>query len=173
MSVRNPRLIALVGILLLAAGGGVRAEEQTRKLSGSINDFTPPSIGAWEVHGQWSLKLKGESGTAEFSADLTMERSDLWVLSGGDPSARSPHTHHIIVTNGVVTPTPTGFRVDGDAVITGNGAYPPPFGASSTIEIQISGGNLIQFSNITVAFGGQAAKHFGPQPFAGVVALPK
>ena len=174
MIARDLRWIAIVGICVLAGGGGARAQGPTRvNFSGSINDFTPPSIGSWEVHGDWSLSLQGDSGKADFSADLTMEHSDYWVLTGGDPSARNPHTHHVTVSGGTVTQTQTGFRVDGAAVVTGNGAYPPPFGEPSTLAIEISGGNLVPFSNVKLTFGGRAAVHFGTQSFSGVVADPK
>ena len=49
--------------------------------SGLINDYSPETIsgktvGPWEMHGTWSLDLKGRSGLADFSAAMTMELSD-------------------------------------------------------------------------------------------------
>ena len=44
-------------------------------------------------------------GTASFSADLNMETSD-YGISGAtqvDPATRSPHTHHISMTNATVS----------------------------------------------------------------------
>ncbi len=48
---------------------------------GLINDYTPETIagkvvGPWEMHGTWALDLKGRSGLADFSAEMTMELSD-------------------------------------------------------------------------------------------------
>src|SRR5271156_2551508 len=42
---------------------------------GIINDYTAATgvSGPWEMHGTWSLKLKRESGKADFSAIMTME----------------------------------------------------------------------------------------------------
>jgi hypothetical protein len=141
-----------------------------------ISDYTPQSVsGPWEVRGQWSLKVKGESGTADFTAAVAMVRSDLGVTlsaPGGslnDPKARNAHTHHITLVDGTVTPITNGFRVIGKARITGNGIYPPPFGQSSTLQIDIIGGNSVAFSNIKLTFGGDAAAHFGSQPINGVV----
>lgn len=127
----------------------------------------------------WSLKVEGDSDKADFSAALTMERSDEGVtLTGGDfdnpKVSRHAHTHHITVVDGEVMPIPNGFRVTGAATITGSGNFPPPdFGPSTTLQIDVTGGNRVQFSNIAVTFEGDAVNHFGPQPFHGVVRRPK
>jgi hypothetical protein len=104
-----------------------------------------------------------------------MEHSDEGVtLIGGDfdnPTvSRHAHTHHITVVDGKVTPIPNGFRVTGVATITGNGNFPPPdFGPNTTLQIDITGGNSVQFSNIAVTFVGDAANHFGMSAIHGVV----
>ncbi len=151
-----------------------------------INDFTPASTvspgGPWEVRGDWSLVIRGRYGRsdckADFSAALTMERSDLGVVQngGGDldnPMGRMQHTHHITLTDGEVTSIPGGIQVTGLATVTANGAFPPPFGSTPpTLTIEITGGtgeNSITFSNITLQFGLPAAGHFGTQPLHGVV----
>ena len=143
------------------------------RLSGVINDYTPANVGGpWVVGGNWSLTLRGESGTADFSAALTMVRSDLGVTDLNSPAARNAHTHHIRL-RGAVTAIPNGFRVSGPATITGNGSYPPPFGGSSTLQIDVTGGNSVVLSNIKVTFSGDAASHFGSQPVNGVVEGPE
>jgi hypothetical protein len=68
-----------------------------------------------------------------------------------------------------VTPLANGFQVTGAATITGNGNFPPPFGGSSTLQINITGGNSVAFSNIQLTLTGDAAAHFGSQPVNGVV----
>jgi hypothetical protein len=140
---------------------------------GTINDYTPANVaGPWQVNGHWSLDLVGASGTANFSASLNMVRSDLGVvLNGNDlnsPAQRNAHAHHISV-QGTVTPLANGFRVTGTAIVTANGNYPPPFGAPSTLQIDVIGGNTVKFSNIKLTFGGAAANHFGTQTVNGVV----
>jgi hypothetical protein len=69
------------------------------------------------MHGKWSLDLKGRSGLADFSAEMTMELSDHamdvaianGVVTNGvpttfdDPETRIPHTHHITMKDAKVT----------------------------------------------------------------------
>ena len=164
---------------------------QLRELGGVLNDYTPatastnapsgtPSVaGPWEVRGHWQLVLTGRE-KAQFSAALTMERSDAGVtLSGGgdlnNPMDRMAHTHHITILDGDVTPTATGFQVTGYATITKDGAFPPPFGSTlPLLTIEITGGtgeDSVRFSNITVLFASPAAGHFGTAPLHGVVHL--
>lgn len=67
----------------------------------------------------------------------------------------------------------------GPAVITFNGQYPPPFGANSTLQIDITGAtgdNAIPYANIHLSFvnnadgtTSDATKHFGSQVINGVV----
>jgi hypothetical protein len=170
--------VAQIGVLVLAAGIGALAQTpKPVRFSGLINDYTPGTsvspVGPWEVRGKWSLIVKGRSGKADFSAFLTMERSDYWVLTLGnpdDPSGRSPHTHTVSLVDGEVTPIDNGFRVSGTATVTASG-NPPPFGSSTPLQIDITGGSVVPFSNIKLTFGSPAAGHFGSQPLDGVVKI--
>src|ERR1700688_391205 len=187
-----------IAILALAVGTGAQAQAPSpRHFSGVINDYTPATgiAGPWEMHGTWSLKLEGDSGKADFSAFMTMEHSDYWILAHpitlpnspnvDNPGTRSPHTHHITMKDAVVSydtsvcPTnnpPTtvpGFVVTGPVSITGNGS-PAPFEAKgpSTLQVCINGGTEIQFSNVTFELMCPAATgHFGGQPIHGVVRI--
>ena len=168
--------LACTGILVLLVNvGTLAAHAQGATLAGVFNDYTPAgSSGPWDLRGQWSLKINGDSGKADFSAALTMERSDLGVtLTGGDPNnpaSRHAHTHNIIVSDATVTPLVNGFRVSGPATITGNGNFPAPdFGPNTTVQIDLIGGNTVSPSNIKLSFIGDAATHFGTQPVNGVV----
>ena len=184
---KNLRWIALVGLLVVA--GSSRGSAQGQRggnnefnglhLTGSINDFTTPTFGSWGVQGTWSLDMTGGPNGPNFTAELTMERSDLFfsLTPTANPNSlatRNPHTHHIAVAGGTVTAIPGGFRVTGQAaetMITGNGSTAsfettPP---TSTLQIDVTGGNLVAFSNVALTFGGAAAKHFGSNPIAGVV----
>jgi hypothetical protein len=177
-SINFARTIAIIAAMVLAAGTNALA--QTPKhlyFGGTINDYTPASdAGPYEVRGHWSLWVD-ESGKADFAADVTMERSDMGVLQNGssdlnNPTVRNAHTHHIMLRGGTVTALPngSGFQVIGPAKITANGAFPPPFGpVLPTLTIQITGGNTVPLSNITVLFGAPAAGHFGMYPLHGVV----
>jgi hypothetical protein len=182
-------------VLVLAMGASALAQAPTpRHFSGLINDYTPATIGGkvvgpWEIRGQWSLKLKGESGLADFSAVVNMELSDHGIDEGtvqvDNPTSRIPHTHHITMTDATVsldtsvcppfTPPATpaigpGFVVNGPVSVTGNGTA-AGFEAkgTSTLRVCVTGGPDVQFSNVTLEFAGQAPSHFGTQAIHGVV----
>jgi hypothetical protein len=170
----------IVVILVLAVASGALTSAQDPKpvrFRGVINDYSPSNVkptGPWEIRGLWSLTLKGESGKADFSAAVTMELSDFSRnLSNVDtPSLRGQHTHHITVEDGIVTFLPDGgFEVTGPVTITKDGS-PAPL-AASTLVIDITGGTIVEFSNITLTFQddapGGATIHFGPQAIHGVV----
>jgi hypothetical protein len=84
-----------------------------------------------------------------------------------DNPARAAHTHHVAVDNGEVTPLANGFRISGAARVTSNGNLAGFSG--SPVVIEVTGGNTLPFSNVSVTFGGGAAAHFGDQPLHGVV----
>jgi hypothetical protein len=187
-------------IVVLASAAGVQAQAPTpRHLSGIINDYTPATGigGPWEMHGKWSLKMKGEFGKADFSAVMTMEHPDSWIaLNPGvppnppnidNPASRSPHTHHITMTDAMVSydtsvcpvdsPVTTGrFVVTGPVSVTGNGNS-APFEAKgpSTLQVCITGGMEVEHSNVTLAFidKSPAIGHFGSQAIHGVVNFPQ
>ena len=170
-------LVASIGVLLLAVSTRALAQAPKHMIfRGLISDYTPQtiggqSVGPWEMRGVWSLNVKGREGKADFSAAMAMVHSDLGV-TGGDlnsSGARGAHTHHITLVDATVTPLANGFRVSGSAIVTGNGAFPAPFGPNSTLQIDITGGNTIAYSNIQLTFAGDAVKHFGSQPINGVV----
>ena len=163
------------GMVLVAISVAVLGQSPKQlRLSGVINDYTPANVGGpWVVGGDWTVTLRGDSGTADFSAALTMVRSDLGVSDLNSPAARNAHTHHIRVFRGTLTAIPNGFRISGPATITGNGSFPPPFGGSSTLQIDVTGGNTVVLSNIKLTFSGDAAAHFGTQPVNGVVVIPQ
>jgi hypothetical protein len=157
--------------------------------AGIVNDYSPSTVsgGTWEIRGQWTMDVD-RSGTASFSADLTMETSDYGITGAtqvdpANPATRTPHTHHIRVTGGKVSydpsvcpvnnPPTTGAAavvVTGTATTTGNGS-PAPFElkGGSTLQICITGGSDVDFSNVTLLYTGPATTHFGPQPIHGVV----
>lgn len=188
-------MLRIIAALLLTVGTGAQAQAPSpRHLSGVINDYTPATgvAGPWEMHGSWSLKLKGDSGKADFSAVLTMEHSDYWVLANptappappvvDNPAARSPHTHHVTMSDATVSydtsvcpannppTTSAGLVVTGPVSITGNG-NPAPFEAKgpSSLQVCITGGADVQFANVTLVLTGPATGHFGSHAINGVV----
>jgi hypothetical protein len=155
---------------------------------GWLNDYTPSAAvvkgGPYEMRGKWSLDVDERHGTATFSAAMNMETSDYGIaqntVNKDDPTTRAAHTHHIKMTDGIVSddwmtscpifsPAVTGgFVVRGPAYVTGNGG-PAPFGNPSQLTICVLGGNNVMFSNMTLAFGAPASGHFGKQAVHGVV----
>ena len=195
-----PWMFRIVAILALAVVASAQAQAPSpTHFKGVINDYTAATGvgGPWEMHGSWSLKLKGDSGTADFSGVMTMEHPDYWVLANpatppasptvDNPGARSPHTHHITMTDAVVSletslcapdsPATTGrFMVTGQADITGNGTAAPfqtkgGVTTLSTLQVCITGGTEVAYSNVTLTFAAKAPAtgHFGSLPIHGVV----
>ncbi len=179
-------MLALFG-LAMSTGAWAQDPLPSGHLSGLINDYTPVSgvSGPWEMRGAWSLRLDGESGTADFSATLNMTHSDYWVVlnpgSADDNTStgRHPHTHHITMTHATATPLTTGgFEVSGSVYVTGDGS-PAPFMSKCssvtpcTLTVDVTGGTIVQLSNIAMTFGGPPTGHFGTQAIHGVVRKPK
>jgi hypothetical protein len=193
------RWIAHGSVVLAAATGlggltaALAGDEQPRSpshFSGLINDYTPSAAvtkgGPYEMRGKWSLEVDERRGTTRFEAAMNMETSDFGITQGtvnkDDPTTRGAHTHHILMTDGVIStdwmmscpkfsPAVTGgFVVTGTAFVTGNGGI-PTFGNPSSLTLCILGGGNVKFSNFTMAFGpnAKASGHFGTQAIHGVV----
>lgn len=196
-SVRMLSLLLLVSATCaMAQNGGFAQDRKPAHFSGLFNDYVPlsPTISGspYEMHGQWSMDLHPEWGTADFAADMTMSgfgRTSTGAVDPNQPIA-NPHTHHIKLTNVRITwdmigcpawgtPTLQGFQLNGTvSLITGNGTNGSfePNPPQSTLQVCVSGGNDVQFSipnsNMTLVFGGPAAaKHFGSQAIHGVVRI--
>jgi hypothetical protein len=177
---KNKRLwfVAQIVLLVLLASIGALAQNQAPErlnFNGLINAYSPQgTTGPYEVRGTWNLQLKGNSGKADFSATLNMVLSDGWVLTLGDgnfdPNGRGAHTHHITMLNADVTPITGGFRVNGTATVTLNGS-PAPI-SPTALEVDITGGTTVKFSNVALTFGTPGSMHFGTEPLPGVVRRP-
>jgi hypothetical protein len=184
----------IAALALTLPFGALAQGPMPEHLGGIINDYTAATgvSGPWEMHGTWSLKIDGKSDKADFSAVMTMEHPDSWIavnpgLPGkpnvDNPAARSPHTHHITMTDAMISydtsvcpadspSTTVRLVVIGQPSITGNGSA-APFEAKgpSTLQVCITGGTEVEFSNITMAFtsSSPATVHFGTQAIHGVV----
>jgi hypothetical protein len=169
--------LALTGLVLCLTAFAIVIDasyetSSTTKMEGVINDVSPRSTGPtgpYLVNGPWSLQLH-PNGKADFTALLTMVRSDLWFIeTGGDPESeadRNFHTHHVLVIDGQVSTVGSAILVDGTAIVTSNGNQVFP---GSTVQIEISGGTAVAPSNIKLRFGAPASGHFTSQPYEGVV----
>lgn len=201
----STRYIFRLALLLLLISAVAAAGAQTpTHFSGLINDYTAapanggPSGGPWEIHGQWAIRLLGDSGMGDFSAELTM--SDFGSTNGVlDPTkpGNSPHTHHLVLRNATVTSdeatlaamcpknspaTTFWFMLSGPvSIITANGSdapfETPASPPTSVLQVCVSGGDpatdpySVVYSNITLQFaaGSKAVKHFGGGAIHGVV----
>lgn len=163
----------------LSAGAIARADGPIH-LKGVINGYSPASVtptGPWEIRGTWTLTINPFTNTADFTADLTMERSDLWVLANmqnpDSTALRLSHTHHIALQNIPITTISKGFRLEGNATITKDGS-PAPF-SPAPLQVDFTGGTSLLISNVALTFlvptsGNNATVHFGSVPILGVVA---
>ena len=163
MKISIPLRAAFLVTLALALGSQGQAQTAApTKFAGDVDDYTAllDPAGPWHISGAWSVTLKGESGKGDFSVALSMVRSQ-------NP-APAAHTHHVTLIDGDVTPLANGFRISGAAVITSNGNLAGFSG--SPVDIVVSGGTSLPYSNLAITFGGAATAHFGDQPLHGVVA---
>jgi hypothetical protein len=168
------RSIAVL-VVLAASMGALAQNSKGKQFNGVMDAYTTQTAatGPYEIHGEWSLNLKADSGKADFSAALNMELSDGWVLTRNknnfDPNARGAHTHHIALLDAEVTPIANGFRVNGIAVFTLNGGPAPATIEPSAVVVEITGGKDVEFSNMTLTFLAPGSVHFGSEPLPGVV----
>ena len=115
---RTRLMRALFGMAVTSSMGLLLAQGlRVVHFKGMINDYSPSVVtgGPYEMHGPWSLDVQN-TGTATFTADLTMETSDYGISNAtavdpANPATRSPHTHHISMINAVVTYDTSGCPV--------------------------------------------------------------
>jgi hypothetical protein len=185
--------VRVLPLLLLVSGTCALAQESRPiHLTGLINDYSPLDANIkgspYEMHGQWSMDVNAEQGTADFLADMTM--SDYGTTAGvldATKGGAGAHTHHIGLTNVKITwnmtgcptyatsPPKLGFQLNSTvSFLTGNGNNAPfeTNPPSSTLQVCVSGGDDVKYSipvsNITLVFGGPASTHFGQQAIHGV-----
>ena len=184
---------ALALLLFVSTTCALAQERRPVHLTGLLNDYVPLLTNVkgspYEMHGQWSMDVHPEWGTADFSADMTMSSFGKTAAGAVDPTQPlvGPHTHHIRLTNVKITwdmtgcppyatATQMGFQINGTvSLLTGNGSNGafetnPP---SSTLQVCVTGGLDVPLSvpdsNITLMFAGPATSHFGTQAIHGVV----
>jgi len=192
----NSAVKVLSVLLFVQSAFALGQERKPVHLSGLINDYSPLSANVkgspWEMHGQWSMDLRPDRDSADFSADMTMSGYGRTPEGAVDPTQPlvNPHTHHIRLTNIKIswdmvgcptyaTPTPTsGFQINGTvSLLTGNGNNAPfeTKPPSSSLQVCVTGVDNAPYSvanaNITLVFAGGATTHFGPQPIHGVVRI--
>jgi hypothetical protein len=155
------RVLSLAALTLALSGQGLAQAQRDLRFGGLVNDYTAnfDGGGAWHITGEWSMQVNGDSGKGTFSVGFTM------VRAASEP--RSFHTHHVTLEGGEVTALANGYRITGNAVMTGNGSLAGFNGSPITVEL--TGGNALPFSNLSMVFFGGAANHFGTGTIKGVV----
>jgi hypothetical protein len=144
----------IAATMTLSSLAGAQTPTPT-KLGGLIHDYTGAldAAGPWQVVGDWVLTVNNSTGKVDFLASLSMVRAE-------HPN-RASHTHHIQLSDGRVTALANGYRISGTASLTSNGSVAGFTG--SPLDIEVTGSGAVPYANITVAFGGAAAAHFGSQ----------
>jgi hypothetical protein len=164
------RIIAL--LVVVGVTGVIAGTRAPNHFAGVINDYTAVAggTGPWEVRGPWTLNVNERTGNADFSAAVSMELTD-FALSGASigTSTRTQHTHHLTVEGGTVKTITGGFEVTGPVTIDKDGGTAPKSIQGSSLVIDITGGTLVEFSNVALTFEDGAAGHFGTTPLHGVV----
>ena len=150
---------SLAAAIVVLSGQGFAQAPTQNKFEGTINDYVQAGGITWQVSGQWSLELEGESGRGDFTASLSM-------VNPADPNTAA-HTHIITLTDGDVVASANGFTLSGGADVTGNNGNLA--WADSPIAVAVWGGNSIAYSNMSLTFEAPAAGHFGTTALVGVV----
>src|SRR5688572_21125669 len=101
------RVIPVVAIALVLSSQGAAQHSTAHQLEGLVHHYTAAldAAGPWHISGEWSIKVKGNSGRADFAAALAMVRSD--------NATRQPHTHHVTIDDGDFAFTASGFVING------------------------------------------------------------
>ena len=105
---------ALSLLLFVSATCALAQDRKPVHFSGLFNDYVPLSAtisgSPYEMHGQWSMDVHPEWGTADFAADMTMSGFGRTAANATPPNAVdptqpivNPHTHHIKLTGMKIT----------------------------------------------------------------------
>ena len=152
------RRLAAIAAIAVALGTQGRAQAPLHThYEGTINDYVQALGTTWLVSGGWSMKLTGSSGTGDFTASLSM-------FDTANPE-EGLEILDLVVADDWST-TSARFTLGGDGDVTGNGGLS---WAGAPVEVTISGGSAVTYSNIRLKLGGNAEGHFGPAPLGGVV----
>jgi hypothetical protein len=163
------RLASLAAIVVVLSAQSLAQPAAPKELSGTIHDYLVTNGERWHVSGEWSLQLKGDRNTGDFTAmfiGVPRDNPPLYPNS-------APHTHFVSLADAEITATEdeNGQRtliVSGPGTFTGNGNLQASF-SGSPVEVRITGGNTIPYSNFGMTIRAPAAVHYGEETFHGVV----
>lgn len=163
------RVASLAAIVVALSVQGLAQPAAPKELSGMIHDYLVTNGERWHVGGEWSLRLKGDRSTGDFSAmfiGVPRDNPPLFPISAA-------HTHFVSVADGDVTVTRDEngnliLTLSGPGTFTGNGNLQSAY-SGSHVEVTITGGNTIPYSNFGMTISPPASEHYGDETFHGVV----
>ena len=163
------RVASIAAIVVALSGQGLAQSAAPKELSGTIHDYLVTNGERWHVSGEWFLQVKGDKSTGDFSAmfiGVPRDKPPLFPNSG-------PHTHFVSIVDGqvAVTEDENGrliLTISGAGIFTGNGNLQSAY-SGSHVEVTITGGNTIRYSNFGMTISAPASEHYGDETFHGVV----
>lgn len=167
------RVALLAAIFVALSAQGLAQPAAPKELSGMIHDYLVTAGERWHVAGEWSLQLKGDRSTGEFRAMFIGVPRDNPPLFPNSV----PHTHSVSIVDGNVTVTRDAngnlrLTISGPGTFTGNGNLQAAY-SGSHVEVTITGGNTIPYSNFGMTISAPASQHYGDETFHGVVTRQK
>ena len=163
------RLAALAAVVVALSGQGLAQPAAPKALRGMIHDYLLTNGERWHAAGEWSVQVKGDRTRADFSAifiGVPRDNPPLFPTSVA-------HTHSVSIIDGQVAVTKDAngnsvLTISGPGTFTGNGNLQAGF-SGSQVEVTITGGNTIAYSNFAMVIGAPATSHYGTETFHGVV----
>jgi hypothetical protein len=163
------RVVSLAAVVVALSGQGLAQTAAPKELSGTIHDYLVTNGERWQVSGEWSLQVKGDKRKGDFLAmfiGVPRDNPPLFAVS-------RPHTHFVSIVDGnvAVTQDENGnlrLTISGPGTFTGNGNAQTAF-AGSQVEVTITGGNTIPYSNFGMTISAPASGHYGDETFHGLV----
>ena len=163
------RVTALVAVVASLSGQGLAQQTAPKELHGIIHDYLVTNGERWHVAGEWSLQVKGDRSTGDFSAaflGVPRDNPPLYPTS-------ATHTHNVSIVGGRIAVTEDDhgnpvLTIRGPGTFAGNGNLQSAF-SGSQVEVTIRGGNAISYSRFEMIIGPPASSHYGTETFHGVV----
>jgi hypothetical protein len=163
------RVTALLAVVVALGGQGLAQPAAPKELRGIIHDYLVTGGERWHVSGEWSVQLKGDRTTGDFSAafiGVPRDNPPLFPTSAA-------HTHNVAIVGGQVAITEDAngnsiLTISGPGRFTGNGNLQSAF-TGSQVAVTIKGGNAVAYSNFEMIIGPPATSHYGTETFHGVV----
>ena len=162
-------LASLAAIVVILGVEGLAQPAAPKELGGIIHDYLLTNGERWHVSGEWVLQLKADRSTGDFTAMFIGVPRDSPPTNAGSAA----HTHFVSIVDGDITVTEDAngrktLTVIGAGTFTGNGNLQRAY-TGSRVEIRITGGDTIAYSNFGMTISAPASEHYGDETFHGLV----